>query len=925
MKKIISALICVALLVSVIVLPAGAEKEYSFNAEQTAILNALGIYDGTQNLNAEVSKGEFAKILVDAIYDANVSDIVPDTNSYFTDVDPLTDNYARIWLLKRSNAITADINGRYNPDNVQGTNEALASVLTVLGYTNTLLTNGVEEAAKSMGLTENVTSLDAELDYYNACMIMINIVKTDISSVPYFPYKKIYKISGIVEDDGYMCKNGRSTLGEGNIQIDGVKFVNGTSDDGLFGFAVTGYYKKDKESGDLILLSAVKSGKNEVLTIKSTLIEDFNIQTKTYEYYESEYGKLKKTQIPIGAVIVYNGEVMDIEDTGFTSDKFKPKSGIVKLYNNDGDADWDVVFIEDFKTYIASYVDTSKEIIYTKNNDVPIQLEEYYYKITDKYGDKMELSDISENSVLSVAKNLKNDRYIIYVSKESTQDMIVSKDNNEKTVTTRMGGTYKFSDYFDEKTGVDKLKTKTLYTFWFDIFGEVAYIVATADNSWNIGYITKAWFDENGSDGEEYYVRLYELDNKVVDFKLAEKVTIYDEEDLGAYEDEIIISDSDRSNTGKTKKRVYKEAEAKDKIEEYCTLHSLNNAEYNGIVRYKINAGGEINVIEFPIDSEKYNVAPINSDRLFIIKKDITTGIRYLNAVAFDGVVGVNDATKFVLVPSVKDTRDARFITMQKGSAVSHNERKKLVAYGTNTKTLMADYVVVASDSEVNFSYTNLMAVTNITKAYEDEQVMYKIEGSVKNTNAAGFVPTEFYVSDLSVVDNATNIEGAACKVSRGDIITYSKSSSDGYMNGIYVLYDAENDSIGSKNIIAYTNGTTELTTSTLTTFSDSPRRAMLGYVYSYEDGNLIVTTQPINERAYNTTDQAGTSSYKTEMYINPKNNIMYMNIKNNGVTAAWAEEINIKPYLTYGNDCSEILVLTAGQGLSMMVILDRE
>lgn len=922
MKKIISALTCAALLISALVFPAAAQKEYSLNTEQTAILRAMGIYDGTQNLGTEVTKGEFAKIIVDALYDGNVSALVPGTDSYFTDVDALTDNYAQIWLLKRSNAIAADINGRYNPDSVQNTNDALDTVLTVLGYTSTLSGIGAKDEALAMGLTENVTSLDAELNYYNACMIMINIAKTDISSVPYFPYKKIYKTKGIVEDDGYMCANGRSTLGEENIMIGGTRLVNKTGEADLFGFAVTGYYKKDRDSGDLVLLSAVKNTQNEVLTIKSNLIDSFDVQTKTYEYFESDYGNLKKTRIPTGAVIVYNGDVTDIEDTGFTADKFKPESGIVKLYDNDGDSDWDIVFIEDFETYIASYVDREKEIIYTKNNDVPIRLEECNYKITDRYGEETEFSDISENSVLSVAKNFKGDKYTVYVSKDSAQDMIVSIDSDEKTVDARMGGTYKFSEYFDKKTGFDKLRLKTLYTFWFDIFGEVAYVVATSDNSWNIGYMTKAWHDEDSPDGESYYVRLYEPGNKVLDLKLAEKVTIYDEEDFGAYEDEV---NPGNAGTRTDKKRTYKDFEARDKIEEYCTLHSLNSAECNGIVRYKINAAGEVNVIEFPIDSEKYNVAPIDSDRLFIIKKDITTGIRYLNAVAFDGAVGVNDATKFVLVPSVKQTRDARFITLQKSAAVSHNERKKLVAYGTNTKTLMADYVVVASDSEVNFTYTNLMAVTKVTKVYEDEQTMYKIEGSIKNTNAAGFVNTEFCVSDLNVVDNATNIEGVPCKVSKGDVITYSKSPTDGYMNGIYVLYDAESNSIGSKNIIAFTNGTTEFSLSTLTSFSDAPRRTVLGYVYSYEDGNLIVTTQPINSRAYDTTDQAGTSSYKTEMYINPKNNIMYMNMKDSGVTAAWAEDINIKPYRTYGNDCSEILVLTAGQGLTMMVVLDKE
>ena len=920
MKKIISLVMCAALLMSALVLPASAEPEYSFNAEQTAILNALGIYDGTQNLNEEVTKGEFAKILVDAIYDGDTSEIVPDADSYFTDVDSLTDNYAQIWLLKRSNAIKADINGRYNPDSVQSTDEALATVLTVLGYSNILLADGVDSAAKSMGLTEKVSSVGANLDYYNACMIMINVVNTDISSIPYFPYKKIYKINGIVDDDGYMCYTGRSSLGEGNIRVGGVKFVNVTGDDGLFGFAVTGYYKEDKDSGDLILLSAVRAGKNEVLTLKSTLIESFDTQTKTYSYYESEYSNLKKVKIPTGAVIVYNAEVIDVEDTGFTADKFSPKSGIVKLYNNDSDSEWDIVFIEDFKTYIASYVDTTREIIYTKNNDAPLELEEYYYKITDKYGEKMELSDISENSVLSVAKNLKDDRYIIYVNKESTQDMIVSQDIDERTVTTRLGGTYKFSDYFEEKTGTDKLEMKALYTFWFDIFGEVAYVVTTADNSWSVGYITKSWHDEDSPTGEEYYVRLYELDNKVTDIKLADKVTIYDENDLGAYEDEIAPSQG-----GKEKKRIYKEADAYVKINEYCAANSLNASSCNGIVRYKVNAAGEVNMLEFPLDSEKYNVAPIDSDRLFIIKNCITSEIRYLNAVAFDGAVGVNDATKFVLVPTVKDTRDAKFSTITKSSAVSHNERKKLVAYGTNTKTLMADYVVVAQDSEVNFSYTNLMAVTNITKAYEDEQVMYKIEGSVRNPNAGGFQPAEFYVSDLSVVDNATNIEGAKCTVSKGDVITYSRSVIDGYMNGIYVLYDAENDSIGTKNIISYTNGTTSLEPNTDTTFSGSPRRAMLGYVYAYEDGNMTVTTQPINQRSYDTTIQADPSTYKTEMYINPKNVVMYMNIKGKDVTTSWAEDVNIKSYQTYGGDCSEVLVLTAGQGLMLMVILDRE
>ena len=82
-------------------------------------------------------------------------------------------------------------------------------------------------------------------------------------------------------------------------------------------------------------------------------------------------------------------------------------------------------------------------------------------------------------------------------------------------------------------------------------------------------------------------------------------------------------------------------------------------------------------------------------------------------------------------------------------------------------------------------------------------------------------------------------------------------------MNGIYVLYDAENDSIGTKNIISYTNGTTSLEPNTDTTFSGSPRRAMLGYVYAYEDGNMTVTTQPINQRSYDTTIQADPSTYR--------------------------------------------------------------
>lgn len=891
------------LILSIALIPVYAE--YSFTAEQTAILQAMGVYSGSEDLNAEITKGEFAKLLITALRDGD--EIIPDTESPFSDVDSLSDNYAEIWLLQKCGVVSADINSEFNQDEPQYTEDALEMTASVLGYSRVLMNYRVKNAYTALGLNDKVTTMGRALDYYNACMILVNTVKADILNIPYFQYKKLYKVSGVVTDDGARSYNGRSTLGEENIKIGEEVYVNNSGEEDLFGLSVIGYCKEDRSTKESILLSAVKSNRNKIVNVQSNLIEKFDKDTKTYTYSENEYSKTKRITASSGAIIVYNQEVTDINDTAFNIDMFIPESGMIRFYDNDGNGVWDLVFIEDYETRVVSYVDEKNEIIYVKNNYAPLKLEDYEYKIRDKYGDKLEISSLSENSVLSVAENLKKDRYVIYASKESTQDMIVSKDANSRIIKTRMDGEYTLSPYFEKTTGIINLKTGTPYTFWFDMFGEVAYAVASSDNSWNVGFIIKAWKDEDADNDETYYVRLYELDNKIVDIKLAKKVLIYDEDDLYA-------RDADS----------YKVAAAAAKLNEFSEAQALNNTKCNGIVRYKRNAVSEVNAVEFPIDSEKYNVAVLDSDRLFIIKNSAATDIRYLNAAAFDGFVGVKDSTKFIMVPTDRRDKDAKFSTLQKSEAVDHNVRRRIVAYGTDTKTIMADYVSIVTESEVDFAYTNLMAVTNITTEYYEDDTVYKIEGSVKKMNTAGFETKDFYVKDMSVVDNAKNIEGKNCTLSKGDVITYSKSNIDGYVNGIYVLYDAETNSIGTKNIMGYTNGTTELTESSLISFSDSPRRAMMGYVYSYEDGNMIVTTQPIKTSSYDTTKQAGASNYRTEIYMNQRNNIMYLDLSGKKVNARWAEDTDIKSYQTYSADCSEVLALTAGQGVSLIVVINK-
>ena len=89
-----------------------------------------------------------------------------------------------------------------------------------------------------------------------------------------------------------------------------------------------------------------------------------------------------------------------------------------------------------------------------------------------------------------------------------------------------------------------------------------------------------------------------------------------------------------------------------------------------------------------------------------------------------------------------------------------------------------------------------------------------------------------------------------------------------------------------------------------------SPYRVAIGFVYYEKDGNVVLTTQPLNTEKY-TKAANMTGKYVTETYKNITNKIIKIKKLSNGeAKVSLGTTADLKPYTVYGHDCAQVVFL---------------
>lgn len=924
MKKRISLVLFICLISSLLFnVNAEDNKIYALKSEQKALLEAINFKSLDKDLSDSITRAEFAYLAEQITYDH--TNIKYSYKECFSDVTEEMAYSTSISTLYDMDIVKGYSESHFRPEDNITLDEALTIASRLFNRYTYFDVEKQPEFAWRIGLADGVeTGKGNILNLYSAMVILLNTLDTDLSEISYY-YKEsdveeydtyltrtfsVYPVNGAVENDGKISADGVRDEAGDIMLIDKLEVKRTAEYRELYGRKIYSFCKKD--SNDEYTMLSYYMKEEESVLINSKDIESF--EDMRIEYYpDSDSAKTKTVKIPDGIEIVYNGVPVAAADE-FSTDMLIPEKGTIELYSNDKDEEYEICYVNSYVSYVVMGTNEAEKVINTKN-EISFELENYDYVITDKLGETVPLTHIWEDSIILVAKPLKSDLLHIVVSSDSFTDRITSYDSESKEITTASQGEFDISCYFD-KYGYSVIGGKT-YDIFLDPFGEIAYVRMVVDaDEYNVGYLMWCKYMEADENGEEYYaVRFVDNETKEQTIRLSEKVTFFAAEDLHS-------------------KRLNDEA-----------VFAMLDGK-NGIFRYKTDDYDMITTVELPLEG---NYSAEKSDRLCLLADTDAGSLKFIGYPIYSlgGVVNVNSSTMIWTVP--KDRLGSENFTVKTGIPFEHQSNYTVTAYGRNRKTNLADVLVYYPTAL--YVKPQPMVITDIKQEYDEEEgeTVYYIEGMWSSASYKYRIEEELLNNPIDMFNKE-----AVTPLAKGDVIKFAEYKGEiieytlvydadwdsgyycekGFISGsVSGKYDSANN-MGNPCATRYNVILDEATNKYILNRTLTPLDAknfsngqhyLLGYIYSYEDGIMNITNQDLAAGRYDETltlDKDGIISEKYA-FSTAANAFMTVTAGRNGVKAAKATAADIKPYTSYGNKCSKVLLCGDGSSLVGVFIMN--
>ena len=581
LKKLTSMLVALMMVVSMFSTVAFAQDiTFSDVAEDHAFYQAIynlvnrgvlnGYEDGTFKPDNTITRAEFAKvIMVSEIGDANIP---ANTTSKFSDTGS---HWANKYIAAAVNAgiINGYPDGTFKPDNTVTYAEAIKMAVCALGYGPVIDTTlnpwytGYIKQASSIGLTKGAVAVADTGASRGIVAQIINNMKdckrlvqtgTNSQGQPIFNTTTGGN-SDIFSDDEYTDGYGvlvgiyensligsDSTLTKSQVQIDNSVY---TLDDGVnyeslaryIGYSVD--YKIRRTSGNRLFVSDIISNNATKIVELDAYDIDYYSNGKLYYYDDIDHEEeTEEYKIDDDLYVVYNGFGVPTDeiDSSFIKDMFNMDAGTVKLYNNDGDAAFDVAFVEKYETYFVNTVSkNTKEGTVTITDKLGFQPKIVFdeddtiaYKITKAGNDPEEakITDIASKNVVSVAEPHES------APEDIPTTIIISKAYISGSVDSMVGDydiiEVKSNDYVLAPCFREFLKDNE-ETYGFDVGSTVKFFLdytgkivctdvteTTASYAYLLGYLPGKGMDA------DIQVRILTTAGTVKEYVLAKDVTI---------------------------------------------------------------------------------------------------------------------------------------------------------------------------------------------------------------------------------------------------------------------------------------------------------------------------------------------------------------------------------------------------------------
>ena len=466
----------------------------------------IGDDDGAFRLDDKIKRSEVAKMAVHAMGLEDLAETAQN-ETRFPDVTSAHWANGYINVATSQGLIIGDDDGNFRPDDSITYAEAMAIFVRATGYEVMAedkggFPNGYISVAGSNGMTKNVQGTTNEaITRGNVAYVVNNALTVKMMEKTGYGPNASFEVTDktllkdkleVTKSEGQITAipstslEGESNLNEGEIKIGDSVYETSYNMNNLFGYNVVYYFKENDNGDEEVILAMPKKDQNSTITVNADLFEGITTKNtkKAIEYYENENSsKTTVAAIEDAAKFIYNGKAETMTDELLT---LADKAGKLTLLDTDRNGIYDIVFATNYYNVVVEEVTKSGKII-DKYGAPTINLgedEDVSYRIL-KGLQEIEINDLKEYDVLSVAESSDHEIFDISVSNSTVSGKITGKDSDGVYIE---GKHYKIAKNYKETLNIGNEGI-----FYLDIEGKIAAVNNKVSVSDNYGYLIKAY------------------------------------------------------------------------------------------------------------------------------------------------------------------------------------------------------------------------------------------------------------------------------------------------------------------------------------------------------------------------------------------------------------------------------------------------
>lgn len=639
--------------------------------------------------------------------------------------------------------------GTFKPDQEITYAEAMTILVRAMGYevyaqSKGGYPQGYIVAGSNNGLTKNVQGSNAlPISRGNVAYMTLNALNANMMEQTGFgsdtkwevtdktllkDILDVTKAQGQISAIENTALTGSSSLKAGQIRIDDKIYDTSYNMNNLLGYNVTYYVKENDKGDEEVILALPDENKNTTFEIDADLMYDIvdRGSYKTISYYKTEDATATSyVTLDNDATLIYNGK---FESLDYDLVNISESSGFVTLLDTDNNGRYDIIFVTEYDNMVVEEV-TSTDKIVDKYGKPTLKLDkdndDLSYTIS-LGGQELELADLKEYDVLSIAGSKDELLYDIQVSRNTIEGKITGIDSDGYVVD---GKHYKVAKNFEED-----LNLGTEGVFYLDVTGKIAASDTTVKASSNYAYLLRA----STSDAtEESTFKMFTKDGKEVTYTANQKIRY-------------------NGVSGKLSSDVVNEFKE-------------GNSTHKQLVTYSLNSDGKI----VSINAAKDNTGTNAIDKSTFVKNYAYVNEEFNGKNNTIGKVRINSST---VIFDVND--DSQDYKLGKLSMFEDGSSYNVTVYDLGEDFVAKAIVVTDSNLQTN-AESSIAVVSKVISASNDNDEVTELLTAYQDGKEISV-----YAEEAGVLSKDGNK-----KLEAGDVVQYV-TNSDGEITKVRVLFD---------------------------------------------------------------------------------------------------------------------------------------